>query len=179
MLLQRRNSSRQLLCALIVMVAFAAGPTGAHAQDSAVDFSRIGHRAAADVLGYRPEESCDQENPASDCAFISPEGLEYIVFDGYICGINASQTLLTSDIGLPYGLRFGDAKHVAAAKLDEQQAHLAPARRVGGGWGQRDGLEFYASFAGFFGDPDMLTSLHLWFDEAGRLTKVGSHAICV
>jgi hypothetical protein len=179
MLLQRRNSLRHLLCALIVMVAFTAGPTAAHAQDAAVDFSRIGHRATADVLGYRTGDSCDHEDLASDCVFISPAGIEYIVFDGYICGINASEALLTSDVRLPYGLRFGDAKHVAAAKLDEQQAHLPRARRVGGGWGQRDGQEFYASFAGFFGDPDMLTSLHLWFDEAGRLTKVGSHAICV
>lgn len=170
---------RQRLCCFVVVVGSLAMSKTAQAQDVDVDFSRIGHRATADVLSYRSGDNCDEQNPASDCAFTSPAGVEYIVFDGYICGISAGQKQLTTAVRLPYGLRFGDSKDVAAAKLDAQQSDLPAGRRVGGGWGLSGGREFYASAAGFYGDPDTLTSLHLWFDGDGRLTEVSSHATCV
>jgi len=173
------TSMRQLLSAIVMIGASLASPATAQTQDVDVDFSLVGHRATADILGYRPGDHCDQQNRTSDCVFTSPAGVEYIVFDGHICGINASQNQLTRAARLPFDLRFGDVKSVAAGKLDAHQADLPPDRSVGGGWGRSEGREFYASVAGLFGDPDALTGLHLWFDESGRLTEVSSQATCV
>lgn len=178
-MIAHRTTMRLQLCAIAIVVAATATPVAAQTQNVDIDFSRIGHRATAEILGYRTGDHCDQQSPASDCTFTSPLGVEYVVFDGYICGINAAHDQLTKNVRLPYGLLFGDPKSVAAAKLDSQQTDLPMARRVGGGWGQSEGREFYASVAGFFGDPDMLTGLHLWFDTSGRLTEVSSHATCV
>jgi hypothetical protein len=155
------------MCA-VALVPMARGQT----PGQAVDLSLIGTEAPRKVLAYRRLAPCDEEHPAEDCNFVSPDGVVYIVFAGWVCAIRIEKASASKTLVLPYGLKFGDAKAEAAAKLPKEKVRY-------GGWYERNGREGYDTGGGFFGEPDSLMGLILWFDSAGRLNEVAAHATCV
>lgn len=157
---------------LTLLVFAGAAPAVTDAQEMSADLSLIGKAAPAYVLAYSHNNNCVATKGQEDCVFVSPDGVEYAVFEGTICRISIKATKAVLGLRLPYGLKFGEDKTEAVAKL--------PVTKTGrGAWLNLDGRQSYTPGPGFFGDPDDLTGVNLWFDLAGRLREIEAQATCV
>lgn len=167
------NSSVGILRRLVVALGALAAVAGAEAQTKPLDLSVVGWPAPKEILAYRsPPGMCDSQGGLEDCLYVSPEGVEYSVFDAYVCNISAVRSKVSDALRLPYGLEFGDSKAAATTKVP-----LAKGEQ--GGWFKSRGLDVYAGRPEFSADPEALVGLYLSFDAGGRLNEVQAQATCV
>lgn len=164
-----RHSLLFVLASLAVCVVSTSAI--AEPQETVVDLSKVGGPVSDEVRSYRGTGSCDQQG-AEDCLFVSSDGVGYTVLEGTICNIDVDAAKVSKSIHLPYGLKFGDQKLKAVAKLPKVKG-------VDGRWFVSGAREGYDTGGGFYGASDSLEGLVLWFDTAGRLVQAEAHATCV
>ena len=175
----RRRSFDFSFTMTILTLVFLSWSAEARPQVKVVDLSAVGGPPSKAVLAYRVAGRCESEVGQEDCRFVSPDGVEYDVYDGQICEIHVDVTKVSGSLSLPYGLKFGDTQVEALRKLPKVKG-------VDGSWFVSGiepkhfaGRRGYFTGGGFYGGPDSLAGLYLWFDAGGFLVEVEAHETCV
>jgi hypothetical protein len=118
----RRNStsiSRALALAfafILSVTAVAADADGKKLQAITLGKHTVGS-PLSEVRGYKAGDDCVIEREKADCAFVDPDGVEYVVLDDSVTLVTANEKSTSRTLRLPFGLRFGDSVGAAIQKL--------------------------------------------------------------
>jgi hypothetical protein len=117
----RSAAQASLLASTVIMLAMLSAGS-AHAQARLV--APLGpHTVGAklsDVRAYSKTEDCHLDQKSTDCTFVSPEGIEYVVQGSSVTLASAREKSIHGSVMLPFGLKFGDSLATALAKLVAQ-----------------------------------------------------------
>lgn len=71
----------------------------------------------SDVRSFERSENCLLEEDFADCTFTDSDGVSYTVLDDSVTTVSVGEATASSDVSLPYGLRFGDSLDASVSKI--------------------------------------------------------------
>jgi hypothetical protein len=107
------------MIAALAMLLMLGCTDQVHAQGKQIESlgrSTVGSQLA-EVQSLKRSENCIVEGGNADCTFADTNGVSYVVLEGSVTAVTATEGSAGSGLKLPFGLKFGDSLDAAAKKL--------------------------------------------------------------